>query len=139
MKTPRNTEELTKTIEQLVEGYVAEVRRAAREAVEQAFGTATPPAARMTKAGGVPRRAGHTGGRRRTAQELEQLEQRLYQLVRTRPGESLTTFAAELQMTVRALQRPMSGLKRQGRVRSAGQRNRTRYFPAVGRKTASAS
>ncbi|MCA9648302.1 MAG: hypothetical protein H6712_23880 [Myxococcales bacterium] len=139
MNTPRSTEELTKTIEQLVEGYVAEGRRAAREAIEHAFGAATRPAARTTKAGATPRRPGHPSGRRRSVQELEQLEERLCQLVRARPGESLTTFAAELQMTVRALQRPMSGLRQQGRVRSVGQRNHTRYFPTVGRKTASAS
>ncbi|MCB9714270.1 MAG: hypothetical protein H6712_10460 [Myxococcales bacterium] len=104
MNTPRSTEELTKTIEQLVEGYVAEGRRAAREAIEHAFGAATRPAARTTKAGATPRRSGHPSGRRRSVQELEQLEERLCQLVRARPGESLTTFAAELQMTVQALQ-----------------------------------
>ena len=45
-----HAEELTRTIEKLVEGYVAEGRRAAREAVEHSFGMATRPAARTTKA-----------------------------------------------------------------------------------------
>jgi hypothetical protein len=50
----------------------------------------------------------------------------------------MTMFASELEMSVRELNRPMSRLKREGRVRSVGQRHLMRYFPAVGRKATSA-
>lgn len=69
-------------------------------------------------------------------EEVAQLGARLLELVRARPGESMVTFAAELEMGVRDLQRPMSLLKRDGRVRSVGQRQQMRYFPALGKAAA---
>jgi hypothetical protein len=50
----------------------------------------------------------------------------------------MVVFAAELELGVRDLQRPMSLLKRDGRVRSVGQRQSMRYFPGLG-KAAGAS
>jgi hypothetical protein len=138
MSTPSSTEELTKQIEQLVEQYVAQSHRAAREALERAFGSAAPATKanrRSTSARG-PRRA---GGQRRSAEAIEHVAARLYELVRDRPGESMVAFATELAVPARTLERPMTLLKREGRVRSVGQRQRTRYFPAVGSKAAKAA
>jgi hypothetical protein len=41
----------------------------------------------------------------------------------------MTVLAARVGQKPRALNRPMLQLKKAGRVRSAGQRNLTRYFP----------
>ena len=46
----------------------------------------------------------------------------------------MTMFAAELGMSVHELHRPMSVLRRKGRVRSVGQRRMMRYFPGVAGK-----
>ena len=75
---------------------------------------------------------------RRPAEELSALSERLYELVCSRPGEPMVSFATELGTTTRELHRPMLMLKRSGRVRSAGERNRTCYFPSVGGESANA-
>ena len=135
MNTPKNPTELTEQIERLVEQYLVHSRSAAREAVERAFGAParTLEATNRSTSSAVPRRS---SGRKRSAEEIGQVAAQLYELVCAQPGESMVTFAAELEMSVRALQRPMMWLKKEGRVRSVGQRHRTRYFPAVGSKAA---
>jgi hypothetical protein len=137
MNTPKCTEDLSEQISQLVERYVSECRRAARDAVDRAFGAAVPAAAKTTKPSASPSR--RTSGTRRTPEEVADLGARLYERVRARPGESMVVFAAELEMPVRDLQRPMTLLKRDGRVRSVGQRHLMRYFPAVGSKAAASA
>jgi hypothetical protein len=133
MNTPKNTEELTQQIEELVARYVAESCRAVRDAVERAFGTAAraPTVGKPSASGSRARRS---TGTRRSPNELAQLGAQLHELVRARPGESMIAFAAELQVPVRALQRPMAALKDEGKIRSVGQRNSTRYFPTVAGK-----
>lgn len=64
--------------------------------------------------------------------EISELEERLLALVRARPGKSTTVFSEEIGQSVPSLQRPMSKLRAEGRVRCVGERNMARYFPAVG-------
>jgi hypothetical protein len=54
------------------------------------------------------------------------------------PGAAMTVLSAEVGATVRELHRPMTRLKRAGRVRSVGARHLTRYFPMAGKVAASA-
>jgi hypothetical protein len=70
-------------------------------------------------------------GRRRAPEEVAALAERLYAQVCAKPGAAMVAFATELGATARELHRPMMTLKRASRVRSAGERHRTRYFPAV--------
>lgn len=137
MSTQTSPEELTKQIEQLVARYVEESRRAVREAVERGFGTSPSPS-RPSKATTTTRVSRKPPERRRPPEEVAQIGARLLELVRARPGESMVVFAAELELGVRDLQRPMSLLKRDGQVRSVGQRQSMRYFPGLG-KAAGAS
>ncbi|MDH5676588.1 MAG: hypothetical protein OEZ06_31010 [Myxococcales bacterium] len=130
MTSPKTTEQLSAAIESLVASYINEVRSAASEAVERALrqsvvsgwptnGRSKPPA---------PKRA---ATQRRSTEELGELGERLYELVRAQPGASMVTFADALGVSVRTLQRPMARLKAQERVRSVGQRNLMRYYPAA--------
>lgn len=136
MNTPKTPEELTAQIEQAVHGYLAEVRRAAEDAVSRAF--AGPGAVgRKARASGRSS-ATTTSGPRRSAQEMAELQDKLEQMIAAQPGESMTTFAEKLQMTVRELNRPMRLLKRAGRIRTVGERHLTRYFPAAGRRSSAA-
>ncbi|NVB41938.1 winged helix-turn-helix domain-containing protein [Pseudenhygromyxa sp. WMMC2535] len=128
MDTPKSTQELATQIEALIAGYVDEGRQAAQRAVERAFcATASPPTKPSKKATRTP-------GKRRSQQQLAELADALCSLVHEQPGESMIVFAAALGVSVRELQRPMTALKRAGRVRTVGQRNWTRYFPAVNGK-----
>lgn len=106
--------------------YLAEQEQAARAAVARAFAGAR-------KSGTVRREAGSA---RRPPAEMEQLAERLYAAVRTHPGETMTVIAAQVGEKPRSLHRPMFHLKRAGRVRSAGQRHHTRYFPMTTAKGA---
>ena len=113
-------QELQQQIERLVREHLAAQRMAAMAAVEHAFTAVATPSRAAT-----PRR---TVGRRR-ASEMSEVVERLYEAVRAHPGETIAVIAAEVGETAKALHRPMVQLKRAGRVRSAGQRHLTRYFP----------
>jgi hypothetical protein len=64
------------------------------------------------------------------------LAERLCEAVRANPGETIKVIASQVGEAPRALNRPMLRLKREGRVRSAGQRHLTRYFPMTASRAA---
>jgi hypothetical protein len=131
MASPKSPDQLAQAIEALVASFVDESRRAAEEAVQRSFAGARRNAKRAHRS---RMEAAHPP-KRRTADELSELCEKLYELVRARPGESMAVFAEEIGLPTPALHRPMSKLKSEGRVRSVGERNMTRYFPAVGRRS----
>ena len=112
--------DLEEQIERFVREHLVAQRKAAASAVERAFASAmsSPAPARRS-----------SSGRRRPSTEMALLAERLYQAVRTHPGETMTVIAEAVGETPGALNRPMFHLKRAGKVRSAGERNLTRYFP----------
>jgi hypothetical protein len=126
--TTKPLEELQNQIERLVREHLAEQRRAATAAVERAFACAAPPNRAPV--------ARSTSGRRRARSEMSALADRLYAAVRAKPGETIAVIAAEVGETAKALHRPMAHLKQAGRVRSAGQRHLTRYFPMHAQRSA---
>ena len=69
---------------------------------------------------------------RRNPAEIAAMSERLYQAVCAKPGESKAVLAAEVGVSARELDRPMSHLKNVGKVRTVGQRHLARYFPLVG-------
>jgi len=121
--TTNLTEGLQRQIERLVREHLAAQQKAALAAVERAFAPAAPVRARPVR----PVRP--SPGRRRRTSELAHLAERLCEAVRACPGETMTVLAASVGEKPRALNRPMLHLKRAGRVRSAGERHHTRYFP----------
>ena len=120
-------EGLAEQIEQLVRTHLAAQQRAMTAAVQRAFASeaAPRPAISVRK----------SSQRRRCAREMSELQERLYQAVVAHPGETMTTIAADVGQPPPALNRAMVQLKREGRVRSAGQRNLTRYFPMLATKS----
>lgn len=125
--TTKITEELQVQIERLVREHLAAQQKAATTAVERAFALVATPTR--------PRPARSTTGRRRPT-EMAELAERLWEAVRVCPGETIVTIAARVGEKPRALNRPMLHLKNAGRVRSAGERNLTRYFPMTAGKAA---
>ena len=55
--------------------------------------------------------------------------ERLYRAVCAHPGETMAVLMEHVGASARELNRPMNQLKDAGRIRSAGSRNHTRYFP----------
>ena len=115
-------EELERQIEQLVREHVAACARAAAATVQRAFAAAPT----RTKASGSRPAASRATAVRRSAEEMAALGERLDEVVRTHPGETMRTLASHVGATSRELVRPMARLRKRGRVRSVGQRDRTR-------------
>jgi acyl-CoA reductase-like NAD-dependent aldehyde dehydrogenase len=121
--TTKSIEQLQSEIEKLVRAHLAAQKAAASAAIERAFAVATTS---KPKASTPSPRA---WGRRRPPTEVAGIAERLYDAVRAHPGETMAVIAAEVGESALALSRPMHHLKNAGRVRSAGQRHLTRYFP----------
>lgn len=126
--TTKIPETLETMIERLVREHLAGQQLAAREALERAFSLAAPGQRTAPR-----RRATY---RRRSPTEIAQLAERVLEAVRACPGETMTVIAARVGERPRVLLQPMMHLKDAGRVRSAGERNRTRYFPMAVAKSA---
>lgn len=122
--TTTTIEQLQNEIERLVREHVAACHRAAATAVDRAFGSVTRRPKTRRKA---PTKAAKA--RRRRPADIAALGERLYEAVCANPGERMTVLVAQIGGTPRELQRPMTLLKRAGRVRSVGQRHLMRYFP----------
>jgi hypothetical protein len=133
MKSATSIDELSNKIEQLVTEHLAATRAAASAAVRRAFGVAEEGRAGAKRPRPGPAR--ESGGRR-SQEQVAQLGERLYQAVSANPGETMTVLAAQIGASPRELNRPMTLLKRAGRLRSVGERSLTRYFPATGRSRA---
>ncbi len=123
--TPK-IEDLEIQIEKLVRDHIAACHRAAAGAVERAFSSTPKHSAAPPRKATVTR---SSGKRHRSAEEMEELRQRLFAAVRANPGARMPDMAMELGVSARDLYLPIVRLKSEGRVRSVGLRNATRYFP----------
>jgi hypothetical protein len=138
MTRTTNHDDLAESIERLVREYMSTIRVAAQAAVERAIatgisgGVAAGAKPRASAACGTPRRT----GMRRASGEIGALSERLYEALFRTPGETMTVLAPMVGATARELHRPMTLLKRAGRIRSVGTRHATRYFPMVQRPSA---
>jgi len=125
--TTANLRELESEIERLVAEHVAACQQAAAAAVQRAFGAASggqslrPGRAKRTQVGSPKAR--------RSAEQVAELAERFYAAVCANPGETMMMLSAQVGASARDLHRPVRVLKSEGRVRSAGQRQHTRYFP----------
>ena len=126
---------LVEQIERLVREHVEATERAAEAALARAFSLARSSRSsgrkRPPSKAAARRTSGGTIGGRRSAAEIAALCERLCEAVHAEPGETMTRLARLVGATPRELARPMTMLRRVGRVRSVGQRHQTRYFPAV--------
>ena len=121
---------LEEQIGKLVREHLRAVRSSATAAVERAFAAAESESARRPRS----RRSGKAGGRighRRAHGELSMLSERLYAAIVANPGATMTVLAARVGVSARELHWSTTLLRRAGRVRSAGQRHLTRYFPTA--------
>ena len=124
--------DLAEGIERLVREYISTIRLAAAGAVERGVAAGTGGEA---ASGGKQRPASAArsrSGSRRAADEIGALSERLYEALCRTPGETMTVLAPAVGATARELSRPAFLLKRAGRIRSAGTKHQTRYFPMAG-------
>ena len=116
-------DQLEREIERLVREHVTACHHAASAALERAFGT--------TATGRRPRAQSSRRSPecRRTPTEIAALGEQLYEAICADPGETMTVLAPRVGVRPRELHRPMTVLRRAGRIRSVGQRHQARYFP----------
>ena len=114
--------DLGEQIERLVREHIAASHKAAQEAMERAFSSAAKAPPRMMASG---RRV----GTKRPSGDIAALGDRLYRAVCAKPGETMVVLAPMAGASSRELHRPMTLLRRAGRVRAVGRRHMTRYFP----------
>lgn len=133
---------LQQNIEQQVGVFVrnvsALVRQAAIEALEQAVAIPAPRAEVTTplrrrgvnKGGGVGKQRGaRKPAPPRDPAELSALTERLYQAIAAHPGETMEVLAPLMGSPGSELRVSIVHLVERGRVKKAGQRRSTRYFP----------
>ena len=126
MKTTTQSleQKIERAVEQIVREHLAACEAAAAVAVRAGFERASKASAKSS-----PRRSPRAPSSRRSREEMAALEERLYEAIRRHPGETMALIAPAVGATARELHRPATTLRQQGRVRSVGQRQYTRYFP----------
>ena len=116
-------ESLAEQIDKLVREHLEQVQTEAAGAVQRAF------AARTTTKAPKPRPTKRAPSKRRDPKEVAELAERLHARIVAEPGESMAVHSRKLGASVRELHRPMTLLRRAGRLRTTGVRNDTRYYP----------
>ncbi|MFC1611797.1 hypothetical protein ACFL6C_12615 [Myxococcota bacterium] len=66
---------------------------------------------------------------RRSTEQITELGQRFLEVVRDEPGQAMAVLAPKLGVLPAELQFPVVRLKKEGLIRTAGQRQFKRYFP----------
>jgi len=136
-------------ISKLVDDFVAQVsalaRRAAMETLESALGgngavakrRGRPPGGSSVVAAmpGMPasRRA---KGAKRASDEIEQTKSRLYDFIKSNPGQRVEQINKALGTTTKDLALPIKKLIADKAVRTEGEKRATAYFPGDGTPTA---
>ena len=128
---------MTTTTESLAQKIETEVERLGREHLagcEAAAETAVRSAfRRVSRSTSKPTRSEakrpRPPSRRRSPEEIAALGERLYEAICRHPGETMAVIAPVVGASPGELRRPSVLLRREGRVRSVGQRHAMRYFP----------
>jgi hypothetical protein len=130
MRAKTSTENFEERIEQLIREQIAAIRARAEAAVVRGFAESAVrssiPAAPQTKIS-----ARRSASRRRTTEQVADLAERLCAAVHAVPGETMLRLAPQVGATPGELSVAATRLRQQGRVRTVGQRQHTRYFPTV--------
>jgi len=120
---------LQSDIQRLVDGFVAELtelaRKAAVEGLEQALGRTG------SKGGGAVARLGRGRGRgaKRTANELEKMQDDFLSFVGKNPGLRIEQINKQLGTTTKDLALPIRKLIADGSLKAKGKKRSTTYFP----------
>src|SRR5690606_17883950 len=125
---PMNTEE---RIRQRIEAFVRDLQdllvEAARESVVAALGGAVEPARRRTRRAAAPRPAKKgrkAGGRRvrRSAEQLADVQEKVIAVLSKKPGLTSEEIQETLGLEKRDLQRPLTLLRNERRIKTKGQK-----------------
>ena len=86
-------------------------------------------ARRTRRTPGRPVKRGPPAQPRREPEEVAVLTEELYAQICKHPGETMVTLSQLMKVPAKALALPACKLAKAGRIKKAGQRQFTRYFP----------
>ena len=112
-------------LESLLRGHLDAQREALLAVVARVYAAPSPPSSRRSAAV----RTSPVGRARRPEGEIAALAGRLCAAVAAEPGVGMRRLATQLGVASRELERPMTHLKLERRVRSVGRYQSMRYFP----------
>jgi hypothetical protein len=120
---------LEASVEALIRQQVAAYEAQLRETLVRKLARAlkASPGQRTTRSTASRKRRASLAPRR-SPEELKALGERFLSAVEATPGETMVTLAAGLGLRVKELERPVLRLKRESRIKTVGERNRTRYY-----------
>jgi hypothetical protein len=125
---------LQSDIQRLVDGFVAQVtelaRRAAMDTLESALGRSS---ARGNGSGGV--RVSRGRGAKRSAAELEQMQEEFLTFVVKNPGLRIEQINKQLGTTTKDLALPIRKLLADGTLKAKGKKRSTTYFAGAKAKS----
>lgn len=126
---------LHQQLESLLRAHLDAQRAALVAVIESAYATSTPRSLRRPRENAkspgarAASRAKQGKHKRRPDTEIAALAERLCAAIEAEPGVGMTRLAAQLGVPSRELERPMTRLKFERRVKSVGRYHSTRYFP----------
>ena len=121
--------QIEERINEMVGDVLVLIRQAANDAINNTLsGTAATGGVKAAGQKRAKRRVSKPQPRR-SPEELSALCERLYQKVDEQPGKGMAVYAEELGIAARDLGVVMQRLRKAGRVRTLGERDRTRYYP----------
>lgn len=115
---------LHEILESTAEQVVAASHAAAVAALDRAFGRTARLAKRPASSS-----ARRSNAPRRSPEELAELGERFLEVVGEEPGQTMAVLAPKVGASAGQLQVPAARLRREGQIRTAGQRQFKRYFP----------
>ena len=125
-------ENLQVQIEERINAMVGDVLVLLRQAANDAVNNALSGTAATVGAGTGQKRSKRRVSKpqaRRSPEEITKLCERLYQKIDENPGQGMAAYAEALAVGARDLGVVVRRLKKGGRVRTVGERDRMRYFP----------
>ena len=123
------TREFESEISHAVSLIVAASRKVALAKLDEALGGDSLPGRRGARSASRVGMDSPGVSSRRRVEDLEALADRLMQEIWSSPGETTSVLAARMELSPRALRVPLKRLRSQGRIRTAGARQFTKYFP----------
>jgi hypothetical protein len=116
-----------KTIEARIDDRVDELVSNLNALVEELALEALARRTRRMPRGAVKRRS--PAQPRREPEEVAVLAEDLYAQICKHPGETMVTLSQQMKVPAKDLSLPACKLAKAGRIKKAGQRQLTRYFP----------
>jgi hypothetical protein len=118
--------QLNDIIESAVEQMKAVCHAALVAGADRGFGSRSP----IRRSTTLPRAAPRAMAPRRSPEQITELAERFLEVVQAEPGQTMSALAPRLDLPPVQLQVPIAYLKKAGKLKTAGQRNFRRYFPA---------